>query len=56
MISIITEQGKEILSITFEKTTEYFSGEIDLGRQAEGFYFINLLIDKYLATRKVVVE
>ena len=56
MISIITEQGKDILSVKFEKATEHFSGQIDLSGQAKGMYIINLLIENYSATRKVIVE
>ncbi|MCX6335396.1 MAG: FG-GAP-like repeat-containing protein [Bacteroidia bacterium] len=56
LIKIITEDGKDILSIKFEKTTEHFSSQIDLSGQAKALYIINLLIDKYFATRKLVVE
>ncbi|MCX6303107.1 MAG: FG-GAP-like repeat-containing protein [Bacteroidia bacterium] len=56
LISIITEQGKDILSIKFDKTTEHFSSQLDLSEQSEGLYIINLLIDKYFASRKLVIE
>jgi photosystem II stability/assembly factor-like uncharacterized protein len=55
-ISIITEQGKDILSIKFEKTTEHFSSQVDLNGQSKGIYLINILIEKYSAIRKVIVE
>jgi hypothetical protein len=55
-ISIVTQAGKEILNIKFEKTTEHFSSQIDLSGQPQGMYLINLLIDKYFATRKLIVE
>ena len=55
-ISIFTPDGKEIFKNIFEKTTEHFSGQIDLSRQSKGLYFINLMIEKYFATRKMVVE
>jgi PKD repeat protein len=55
-ISIITHAGKEILKIRFEKTTRHFSSQIDLSGQPKGLYIINLMIDKYFATRKLVVE
>jgi hypothetical protein len=55
-ITIITEQGKEILALKYDKTTEHFSTEVDLNAQSKGLYFINLLIEKYFATRKVVVK
>ncbi|OFY79445.1 MAG: hypothetical protein A2V46_16125 [Bacteroidetes bacterium RBG_19FT_COMBO_42_7] len=56
IINIISEQGKEIRNIESEKTTEHYQTEIDLSSEAKGIYFINLKIDKYLATRKVIIE
>jgi len=56
LIGIITEQGKDILSVKFEKATEHFSGQIDLSGQPKGMYIINLLIENYSTTRKVIVE
>jgi hypothetical protein len=55
-IDILNHGGKQILKIKFEKTIEHFSSQIDLSGQAKGMYIINLLIDKYLATRKLVVN
>jgi len=55
-IDIITEEGKQIRNVRSEKITEYYKSEIDLSSQPKGLFFINLKIDKYLATRKVVVE
>jgi PKD repeat protein len=56
VISVITEQGKEVRNIRSEKTTEHFITEIDLGDEPKGVYFIMLQIDNYLETRKVVLE
>jgi hypothetical protein len=55
-IDIITEQGKVIRNIRSEKRTEHYLTEIDLSSQSKGFYFVNLRIDKYLVTRKVIIE
>jgi len=55
-IDIITEEGKQIRNVRSEKITEYYNSEIDLSSQPKGLFFINLKIDKYLATRKVVIE
>jgi hypothetical protein len=55
-VSVITQTGKEILSKKYEKTTENFLVPIDISSQAEGVYFIRLLIDKYSAVRKVILE
>jgi hypothetical protein len=56
LITIITEQGNEIRSIKSIKTTEHFFTQIDLSTQSKGLYFINLAIEKYFVTKKVVVE
>jgi len=56
MIRIISENGKEIMAIKTDKTTEHFLYEVDLIGQSKGVYFINILIDKYFVTRKVIIE
>jgi len=55
-LSVISQTGKEILSNKLEKITEYFLFYIDLSNQAEGLYIINLKIDKYITTRKIILE
>jgi len=55
-IGIATEEGKEVLNIKFKKTTPTFSTQIDLSGQAKGLYLINLMLEKFRATRKLVVE
>jgi hypothetical protein len=56
LISVIAEQGKEISNIKSQKVTEHYKTEIDLSSEAKGVYFINLQIDKYSATRKIILE
>jgi len=55
-LRIITENGKEVMSLNLDKTTEHFMYEVDLSGQSKGLYIINLLIDRHFATRKVIVE
>lgn len=55
-ISIATQTGKEILKIKLMKSIGHFQTQVDLSGQPNGMYIINLLIDKYSATRKLVVE
>ena len=55
-ISIITQEGKEIIRKKFEKSTEHFSVQIDFSDQAKGLYFINMMIENFNVTRKLVVE
>jgi PKD repeat protein len=56
IIDIFTQTGSKALNIKFEKTTEHFSSQIDLSGQPNGMYLINLSIDKFKATRKILVE
>jgi len=56
MIKIITQDGKEVQSIRFEKTTAYFSTPINLSGHGKGMYLINMTIDKYQENRKVIME
>ena len=55
-IDNITPNGSKALNIKFEKTTAHFSSQIDLSGQSKGMYLINLAIDKFKATRKILVE
>ncbi|MHC1704741.1 MAG: FG-GAP-like repeat-containing protein [Tenuifilaceae bacterium] len=56
VIGIATSEGKEVLNIKFKKTTPSFSTQIDLSGQAKGLYLINLLIEKFRVSRKLMVE
>ncbi len=56
MVKIITDQGKEIQIFKSEKTTAYFSCQVDLTTKAKGMYIVYLMIEKYFTTRKLVVE
>jgi len=56
IIRIISENGKEIMSLNLDKTTEHFLYEVNLSGQPQGLYIINLLIDRYFTTRKIIVE
>jgi hypothetical protein len=54
-IAIFSDEARKILNIKFEKTTQHFSSQIDLSGQNEGTYLIKLMIDKYVASRKLIV-
>ncbi|MBK7131847.1 MAG: VCBS repeat-containing protein [Bacteroidales bacterium] len=56
VIDIFTQKGKKSLNIIFEKSTDHFSSQIDLSGQSQGIYIINLQLDKYSTSRKIVVE
>ena len=55
-IDVFTQNGSKTLNIKFDKTTEHFQTQIDLSGQSKGMYIINLAIDKFKATRKILVE
>jgi hypothetical protein len=55
-IDVFNPNGSKALNIKFEKSTEHFSTQIDLSGQSKGMYIINMAIEKYVATRKVLVE
>ncbi|HAM11153.1 MAG TPA: hypothetical protein DCP74_12995, partial [Bacteroidales bacterium] len=56
VIDIFTQNGSKALNIKFDKTTEYFSAQIDLSGQSKGMYLINLSIDAFKAARKILVD
>ncbi len=56
VVDLFTQNGSKVVNLKFDKTTEHFSAQIDLSGQSKGMYLINLTIDKYIATRKILVE
>jgi PKD repeat protein len=56
LINILTQDGKSILRIKFEKTTAHFSSQIDLSGQPKGLYLINIILDKYFKNNKIIIE
>jgi PKD repeat protein len=56
VIDIFTQKGSKALNIKFEKTTEHYMSQIDLSGQSRGMYILNLSIDKFKTTRKILVE
>jgi len=55
-VSVIAQNGKEILKTRFEKTTSHFSVQVDLNGQARGIYFVSISIDKYKSNRKIIIK
>jgi PKD repeat protein len=55
-IDILTQAGARVLNIRFEKTTSHFLTHIDLSGQPRGMYLVNLMLQEYFATRKLIVE
>lgn len=55
-IKIFTNEGRQLLNIKFEKTTEHFATQVDLSGNPKGMYLVNLMIERYNANRKLIVE
>lgn len=55
-ISIISQSGREILKINFNKSTTHFSTRIDLSGQTRGTYFVKISLDEYFTTNQIIVE
>jgi PKD repeat protein len=55
-ISVIGQNGKEVMKIRQEKTAVHFSTQVDLTDQARGIYFISLSIDKFKSNRKIIIK
>jgi PKD repeat protein len=56
IIDIYNQIGSKALNIKFEKTTEHFQTQIDLSGQSKGMYVINLAVEKYFTSRKILVK
>ena len=56
IIDIFAQNGSKVLNIKFEKSTEHFRSQIDMNGQSRGLYLINLSIEKYSATRKLLLK
>jgi hypothetical protein len=55
-IKIFTQEGNPVLNIDDEKISEHFSSQIDLNRQGNGIYLINLQSDKHSVIRKIILN
>jgi hypothetical protein len=47
------KDGKELFNFIFEKNSAYFSAELNLRGQPEGFYLIIFDLNRRLAVRKL---
>ncbi|MCX6301387.1 MAG: FG-GAP-like repeat-containing protein [Bacteroidia bacterium] len=56
LIKIINQDGKELYNFIFEKSSAYFSTELNLGGQPEGYYLIIFDLNRKLAVKKIILE
>jgi hypothetical protein len=55
-ITVFTEEGRTVRNIRFEKTTQYFSSQIDLGGEKKGVFIISFFISNFNSQRKLILQ
>jgi PKD repeat protein len=55
-ISIISQSGREILKIKYNKSTSHFSTHTDLSGQPRGVYFVKISLGEDSVTNQIIVE
>jgi PKD repeat protein/predicted nucleotidyltransferase len=55
-VTVVSQSGKEIMKLRMDKTTTYFTGEIDLTQHPGGTYFVKLVLGKYTSNNKIIVN
>jgi PKD repeat protein len=55
-LSVVSQNGKEIMNVRFDKRTEHHSGQVDISGNPKGIYFIKISTDKYSVNRKIILE
>ncbi len=56
IISIISQSGREILKVKYNKSTTHFSTHTDLSGQTRGVYFIKISLGEHSVTNQIIVE
>jgi PKD repeat protein/predicted nucleotidyltransferase len=55
-ISALDQNGKEILKTKLEKTTEFFSCQMDLSRRPKGICFITMSLKGFSINNKIIIQ
>jgi hypothetical protein len=55
-ITVFTEEGRKVMNIKFEKTTQYFYSQIDLTGQNKGVFIISLFMSNFNSQRKLILQ
>lgn len=55
-LSVYTLGGKEVLNSSFKKVVNDFSCELDISNQLKGTYVVQLSLDKFSWTRKILLH
>jgi len=56
LIRIYNQDGKELYNFIFEKTSAYFSAELNLSGKPGGYYLITFDLDRRFAAKKIIIE
>jgi hypothetical protein len=55
-ISALDQNGKEIFNNKFEKTTEFFSCQVDLSKRPRGICFITMSLKGFSINNKIIIQ
>ncbi len=56
LIRIYNQDGKELYNFMFEKTSAYFSAELNLSGKPGGYFLITFDLDRRFAAKKIIIE
>ncbi len=56
LIKIISQDGKELFNFMYEKRSAYFSAELNISELPKGYYLISFELDKYITTRRIIID
>jgi hypothetical protein len=55
-VDILSQDGRKIFSLKFDKSTTHFFSKIDISGQGKGLYLMNIRLDKYSKVEKLILE
>ena len=55
-IELISQEGRKVLDREYEKTSGRFRMQLDISGKPAGIYVLNLRLNKFSLTRKIVIE
>ncbi|MBK7626953.1 MAG: VCBS repeat-containing protein [Bacteroidales bacterium] len=55
-VDILSQDGRKILSLKFDKSTTHFFSKIDVSGQGKGLYLMHIKLDKYSKVEKLILE
>jgi hypothetical protein len=55
-ISVLSQDGKEVMKTKLEKTTEFFSWQLDLTTRPNGLYLITISLKGFIINNKIIIQ